>query len=603
MIRILSFGTHSRSNHTCDARRLGILAVLAMVAASCSRDEPTQPQAPALASVSPSNELADIPALSRFLVDVAAGGTLTPNSPIQLDITATGIVDTRDVEFALSLPEVEVMRQVGAPEAFAPPINTALPKAQDWHQRLAAGEQIRRRFTVTIPNPGYYRVVASAFMRSDEPAVLDGRFVQDVAHKEIWLFVDSGGGRVTSSFDPKLLPNGVLPHPGPFRHPAKRGNLGASSLTSGAPAARAQMLDQPCRSLNVVCGNVVYYDYDAGAYAPVPSAYIHGDYVDRAYGTHTGGWNTYTEADGYYEIPCNGGPATYYESTMDANNYGVGTVFETSMGDYAPYAGDNCDWNDGGIITNGSEVARVFVNLNVTVAQSRAFFGFARDNIDVVLYLGSSMNDPTYFSSSDLRIHLNRQYHIWGAYGIFALAHEYGHALQYATLGGLPATNCGTHTLTSVQSWNCALAEGWADYHALAARGPASQFYSEIEANSARSLTPAGGRIEETVAGLLFDLSDGANESPHDVVQYPGHYVADVVRTCKVKIDGSWFPNYSIAHLIFCFENNFDSAAWDTYYGSTGGTKPQALTNSATLPTGWNASAVRTAWLWNLFGQ
>ena len=365
-------------------------------------------------------------------------------------------------------------------------------------------------------------------------------------------------------------------------------------------------MTESCRSINVVCGTLVYYDQDAGSYAPIASGYIHGDYVDMQYGTHTGGWATYTEADGYYEIPCSAGPATYFQATLDADNSGVVTLAPASMGTYSPYAGDQCDWDDGNIIVDNSEMARVYTNLNVTISQSRSFFGYTRNGISVVFFNGTS-TDVSYYYWGDDRIHINRTpsaQQVWGPFGVFTAAHEYGHALQQQALGGIPPHSCpSTHQFNVAMDWSCAYTEGWADYHAAATRGSAGSFFSAIESDQALLGNSNGAGVEGSVAAFLFDLSDPANESPHDVMQYPGHYVAEIVKTCKTATGFGTQQANTVAGLILCFEDTFDLTTWNTYFSAGGGTTPYGESNTAAKPSGWSATDIRTAWKWNLFAQ
>ena len=431
-------------------RYLTILS-LGVIAACFNGDEVVAPSPAAVASSSVGGEYEDIPGVSRFTVDVGASGSFKPGQPLKLTIAATGVLDTRDIELLITMPEFEVAKGAPNPAAFSVPMKTKLPPVASWRQSLGAGSTIQREASVNVPLPGYYHLVASALTRSVEPVVVGGRSVQDVAHKDIWILVSASGGRVTSSFDRSLLPPGVVPQPGPFRAPPVRSRGGASTTTAGTNAAL--MLDPYCRyTTNVLCGNVVYYNYDASQYEPVPSAYIYGDYVDQAYGTHTGGWALNTESDGYFEIPCNGSSATYFDGKLDASNYGVVTISPPTMGSFQPYAGDACDWNWGNIIVDNHEVARVYTNLNVTIPASRSFFGTSRGAITVEIFNGGS-NGASYFSAFDGKIHINRQAtnsQIWGTFGVFTAAHEYGHALQWSA-AGFPPLSVPAHTLSIKQ--------------------------------------------------------------------------------------------------------------------------------------------------------
>lgn len=108
------------------------------------------------------------------------------------------------------------------------------------------------------------------------------------------------------------------------------------------------------------------------------------------------------------------------------------------------------------------------------------------------------------------------------------------------------------------------------------------------------------GIIAGAVAAFLFDLTDPANV-PHDAVSYPGSYIRDIVKTCYGKFDGIWKRAYSVEHLIYCFGQNVDGNVASTYFPYVA--HPAEQIESASEPGGWSASAIRSLWLQNLFGQ
>lgn len=164
------------------------------------------------------------------------------------------------------------------------------------------------------------------------------------------------------------------------------------------------------------------------------------------------------------------------------------------------------------------------------------------------------------------------------------------------------------HYLDGPHNLRCAFSEGFADYHGAATRPDLGSYIyrSRIESNAYYPGTRYHGSdgdpndgsiIEGAVAAFLYDLTDPANES-HDQVQYPGSYVADIIRTCKTPV----YRANGVDHLVYCFEQIVDSAISSSYF-RTRSSPPSSISESATEPAGWSRSAIRTLWLRNLYGQ
>ena len=107
------------------------------------------------------------------------------------------------------------------------------------------------------------------------------------------------------------------------------------------------------------------------------------------------------------------------------------------------------------------------------------------------------------------------------------------------------------------------------------------------------------GSIDEgQVAAFLYDLTDENISEPHDNLIIDGADLAEVMGPCKVR-QGSWRRPDGIDHLIWCLENQVDSAI-------TGGN--DYFTERENHPThenesdhSWDEDDVRTSWLKNLY--
>lgn len=257
----------------------------------------------------------------------------------------------------------------------------------------------------------------------------------------------------------------------------------------------------------------------------------------------------------------------------------------------------------GNIVVNSIQGA-IFANLNATVYSSRNLFGYSRDEIEVELFSGSS-TAPSYFSPYDYHIHINDNTasgDVWGSSGVFTVAHEYGHAVMWSLYTGLPLDNCPSpHYVNASEDRTCAWVEGWADYHAVAVRGSASALYPEFESNFYFQPGTDGTTVEGVVAAFLADITDQSADSPNDDLGYPGSYLLNVVKTCRVSPNGGATPiPNTVDDVIYCLEDQVDATARNTFFPYSTVTSES---NSATKPSTWSQSSIRSLWKAELFGQ
>lgn len=253
-----------------------------------------------------------------------------------------------------------------------------------------------------------------------------------------------------------------------------------------------------------------------------------------------------------------------------------------------------------------SEHAHVFANMQRIISTSRSFFGHSRGRAQVRLV--SNETRSSYGTDDIIYIGAQDGAKVWEELGRFSQAHEYGHALQNAALGGIQFGTCPkSHLVNGAYDLKCAYFEGFANFHAVVVE---NVLVANVERNAYYPADPAlfpdnywdGGVIEGAVAAFLLDITDPLGESgtseAHDRTAYPGTYVADLVRTCRV--DGNR-PD-GIDYLVYCMENTVDPAvaSSETYFTTRSGT-PSSQQNSAPLPGGWSAADVRPAWKQDLY--
>jgi hypothetical protein len=516
-----------------------------------------------------------------------------------------------------------------------------------------------------FPEPGYYRVTATAATRSNErQRTDDGRPVQDITQRELWLWVSESSGQVTSTFRRDLFPDTVLPAPGPFRtlpglralraltrtinaaarspralRPAPllgapRGATIRPSTTTGRVRGQRQPSGGVVMANDVPAGQrritVQYVSQDDPSHPNAMAPLAGAQFVTRAY--HPG------VCDGYYEqcqVPA------YWEDVdwgvTDANGSLTEvcaasdpdvvsllvTVYQNAPNVATVNGGPdvvNYGWasdpscpgaTDISQTVNDSPAAGAFTHILRAVAGSRAQFQpFSRGPLDVRLDGGTNIS---YYSSSDDRITIansGQNAAVWGSYGWFTAAHEYGHALHEKALGGIfKSEYCpsGGHAFGLSTNGGCAFYEGFADYHAAVALGVSSGlggFYSSEVAYHALFRDPSSGnpsQDELPVAAFLYDLSG----------QLGPQFVASTIRDCRLVyfyyVGGygrQLFqqPVGNSSALTWCFERGVDGNARNQYFGSNV-YLPIQFQSSTTPPSTWSQPLVRQAWLRDIFLQ
>lgn len=242
-----------------------------------------------------------------------------------------------------------------------------------------------------------------------------------------------------------------------------------------------------------------------------------------------------------------------------------------------------------------SKESKLLENLRITVANSRSKLGYTRGFIQADIEHGNVSWAGIYLTGED-RIRIRHDY-VFGESGQKVAGHEYGHALQNNGLGGYANDEC-TNSYSDENPYGCADREGFADFHALVTREASmpSTVYG-YEGNYARSAGEDGARVPRVVAAFLYDLYDANNEAPHDQAAYPAQYLASIYATCE-RFSTSWGAERGVNHIIDCLENRLETGSG--YFASA----PHSLSfrESATEPSGWDSSAIRSSWLYNFYG-
>ena len=616
--------------------RAGLCAVALATAAACDNDDvgtgPDRETAAGGGLTAPAS-------MNRFEVQVRASGSFRPGQPIQITVTGKANLRTSDAVVQLVLPEAAAARRAGWTRMEYGPEGEAEAEFAD-RQPMARGQSLTRTANVTIPRPGYYQVVASIIQRSpdagdERPA--DGDLVQNVAHDEIWIWIAESGGRVTDAFEPGRIPESMHRVPGPLTPLSEAPPTTVQKTPIDGPRPSRAPAGGPRPTHAPYAGwvdlHAMYWNNDVpnaggtyGALRPIPNARYEfliynrlGTLVQRAPGTTDAQGlafqQCYSDANGWgqYEL------RVYLDN--DRLTMAEQLVIDTQVRDFATTCGTA--GNEQAVTgTLPKERSHVFQNLDRAIRNGDAFFG--RQRTDITVALSSTHSYSTYeWNTAARRLIIATNpapgfgNQIWGTFGAFVAAHEYGHAYQNDVLGGVERyyyVNGTTpvcpqnHPMQNQTNLQCALAEGFADYYAVSALpGGTGTIQSDMESGryspSATNqwnygVGSNGSIIQGAVASFFYDITDPANET-HDQTQYPGTYVADIVRTCQVWT-GSWKMNDGIDHLAYCFLGTI----YDTQYFNTRSPHPTSLSESATEPEAYETRyfKIRKNYMKNLFG-
>lgn len=114
------------------------------------------------------------------------------------------------------LPEVAAAER-SSWELIEIPLGEDLPAHLRLRKSFTAGEAFQERVTITVPEPGYYFVMATVIQQSEDVGMSDeGRVIGTGAGREMWLWIDEHGGRITDRFDPGLFTEGTRRVRGPI---------------------------------------------------------------------------------------------------------------------------------------------------------------------------------------------------------------------------------------------------------------------------------------------------------------------------------------------------------------------------------------------------
>lgn len=581
----------------------------------------------------------------RFDFNVKADGSLKPGHPIHLTLEALANFATADAEVTLILPEVAAAED-GGWEVIVTDVNEDFRPHLRVRRSFDRGDMLRERTTLSIPEPGYYHVIASAVQHRDastsEPFV-----AASYSRRDFWLWVDENGGRLTETFDTTLLSPGDRKQSGPRgseRKPSRIRGRGANItcsvypsdpvllstkdpviLTSGCP----EPVEGPTPTSATATFQITYAD---GSYRPVPGATYSWRVTSTVTGATLATSSGYTAADGTVGIIDCRGPTNERRISLTIfavndkaevrynGSTAVGTPWVSSCGGHNEYRIE-------------PKMAHLFLNVVKIHDGHRGFFSFYSEKI----YAGLYDDGRTYYDhlSGVGELHMANQANmIFREDGVMFVTHEYGHSFQNRKLWRHPASNglmrytadCATrHPPESGSTFGCAFGEGFADWYAVVVRkNDLPTWYRQVEDNwYYHNCTPGttsrgtsvctvdGSIVQGAVAALLWDISDDDLEAHDRVNRTPGE-VAEGIRACEVRQSGNLIAYNGMDHFILCMENR--SPYQVRIRAATTGRdtvltffNTRARDKWATSPTGTqvlaNSDHFRRLWLYTLYSR
>ncbi|MDX2121642.1 MAG: hypothetical protein SF070_11385 [Gemmatimonadota bacterium] len=574
----------------------GSTAILVLGLLACQDESPTAQREITGTSLEPSNVDAIEPRpLQAFVVSLNASGAFRPGEPISFAIDVANSIDVKQGKVTLILPEVEAARRQGW-KLDSVPRGVALPAAGAWAHAGDAGSSVRYTANLVIPVPGYYRAIASANASVGLRDETTGRTVNNHAHAEVWFLVTDSGGGVTAGFDDRLLPDTAFPGAGPFRS-----SKGIHSAAKALPAGARAGLRGNVSAAATITVDHVYFDHIFQWYSA----------VGRSTVSWTGAATGSTRADpyGYSTLPCAANGTLNVNIRADNDSIRVRYGSSTGSDTLVKFVAVNVPCGATISITSTNDtMPMLFDHMNQARYWSRTVFGRGRAKLLIVRTAPGGA--PSYTSGDVVNYPADA---VFGDYGVYGTAHEFGHAFHYS-LGSYDITlGCTPHYLDSLYTLGCAWNEGFADFHAAVTRPDRFPWYQDTTFAAALERNDYyhggdGARGEAPVAAFLLDLTDSsiAQQPDDDAVKYPGSYIASVVQTCQVKNPGSstWLFSKGIDHLVYCLEKQIDPAVTGSpTYFVTRSPDPSTYRESATEPGTWNRNAIRALWLLNLYGQ
>ncbi len=511
-----------------------------------------------------------------------SSSSLVPGSPFTMTLLGTATSTISGGSVRVVMPTLAAMQYAGT--GGRPDYGMGggkFPTIASWTlPAMRAGQSFTRTVAAGAMANGYYQVVALIDARGPDksPYITDRKFEQ------AWLSIADGGGSLTRSFDGSVFPVGAAPLPGPHRH---RATAYTGRTTSSASEDAGNSGDDD------VYVRVVYVD---------------GDNSKKAVGAHV--WATTVseedpEGSGHgYEERTVGPTGIVWFSCPGSGNMlvGAGDLPANSNVGGNTFAGywdaHNNECGDTITVVGARRYYLPWIYLKEVVPEIESHLSVNRSRIYWRVDL--DMDNAAHYDHSIDRIVFGSAYD-----RKFAVAHEFGHAVQEEKMGGIfqaedACYDSKEREFSGPTGYKCAFQEGFASYvGGIAAPDDTSHDFEggNVPADAGR----VEAEYEVNVAGLFHDLIDDTTENG-DYTDYPSNYVVAVYKTCEVRVTFLGIPRWDdrddVSDYVWCLEEDVEEDVHaDNFPGVT---TPSDARDNAGRPTGWNADDIRRTWKKNV---
>lgn len=501
---------------------------------------------------------------NRLAVHLSVNGGLVPFGTATLTIEGVANEDLVGGAVRVMLPTMAAMEHAGPDQRPSYPVGKGFPAVASWTlPAMDAGETWSQNVAFTLPGQGYYHVAVA--VSTTAPADEESPFVFDEGDHEIWLLVLDGGGLVTDFFDGSVVPLGMAPQPGLFR-----------TIPIGRTAGHGDAASRAYSSNDDIEIDLIYY-YE-GRPRNAVGAQITFKYKMKGSNSTVKTLERTVPSSGIVSVPCPIG-SQYIDATARVPH----TAQVYADFDIASFYTGTDDCGETTQISSRHTIYMPWFNLDKAARTIESHFSRYRGRIR---WEFDPDEDGARYERSDKIVFGPETYH-----SLWAASHEFGHALHHKELGGLWSNdNCNPHYIDKPSSYTCAFSEGFADYAANVGNGKPSDWESKHWSKWPHD----DAEIEGNIAALLLDLIDSSNES-QDRTTYPAKYVATVFETCRA--DGN--KRDDVTDFVWCLENRVNEAVHNQGFPG-GNDAPDAVTESATEPSDWDADDVRAVWWKNV---
>ena len=497
-----------------------------------------------------------------FTVDVLGG--LEPHETVTVTIEGTVNDKLVDGRVRVRLPTMASMSHAGAGNRPSYPVGKDFPLVEKWTlPAMDEGSTWKQSFRLKLPDKGYYHVAIEADLQG--PDDKEDQYVIDDIDEQAWLFVTDDGGFVTSHFDETVFGDNLVPQPGPFQTRRLTG-------TGGAVAGDMVAGDSDDDPITI---HAIYYRYGN---KNAKDAEVKARYISQS------------DSRGYTvtrTVPTNG--KVLFDCPDDFEWILASIVVPTTNEINADYTIGyaELDHTDCGDEVQVVALATHYVpwnHLREVIPRIDNYFNKYRKRVNWRVRLDQEYT--SYNRNTDIIT-----FNSYGWSGRLTAGHEYGHALHNKAIGGTWwARHCDDHEVDEPSSYKCAFKEGFADYAGWVGENNPEHW----ENKRYDSDDGAPGEIEGNIAALFHDLIDSNNEGD-DETTYSADYVTDVLKTCRVNGSGK---RDDVADFVWCLENRVNENVHDENF--PGLSSPNNVSESATEPSDWSPSDIRSTWLKSL---